>query len=108
VTKVKAVNSCEQSLFQDGLRPVASHVWENGREVLSVAHMEGAAMAAGTLLALGGAAPDFAAETSQGPIRFHEWLGQSWGYESRDGSAPRCVVPCSVLFFFFFGAKLVL
>src|SRR6478609_9257350 len=24
-------------------------------------------------------APDFTAETSQGPIKFHEWLGNGWG-----------------------------
>ncbi len=28
---------------------------------------------------LGDTAPDFEAETTEGPIRFHEWLGQSWG-----------------------------
>ena len=29
-------------------------------------------------LRLGTFAPDFAAETTQGPIRFHEWIGDSW------------------------------
>jgi alkyl hydroperoxide reductase subunit AhpC len=28
---------------------------------------------------LGQIAPDFRAETTEGPIQFHEWLGQSWG-----------------------------
>ncbi|CAA9287469.1 MAG: Alkyl hydroperoxide reductase subunit C-like protein [uncultured Acetobacteraceae bacterium] len=28
---------------------------------------------------LGQVAPDFEAETTQGRIRFHEWLGDSWG-----------------------------
>jgi alkyl hydroperoxide reductase subunit AhpC len=28
---------------------------------------------------LGDTAPDFEAETTEGPIRFHEWLGDSWG-----------------------------
>jgi hypothetical protein len=28
---------------------------------------------------LGDTAPDFAAETTAGPVRFHEWLGESWG-----------------------------
>ena len=28
---------------------------------------------------LGDIAPDFEAETSQGKIKFHEWLGDSWG-----------------------------
>jgi alkyl hydroperoxide reductase subunit AhpC len=30
-------------------------------------------------LHLGDTAPDFEAESTEGPIRFHEWLGDSWG-----------------------------
>ena len=30
-------------------------------------------------LRIGDTAPDFEANTSQGPIRFHDWLGSSWG-----------------------------
>ena len=30
-------------------------------------------------LTIGDTAPDFKAETTQGRIRFHEWLGNSWG-----------------------------
>jgi alkyl hydroperoxide reductase subunit AhpC len=30
-------------------------------------------------LQLGDTAPDFEAESTVGPIRFHEWLGDSWG-----------------------------
>jgi len=30
-------------------------------------------------LRIGDTAPDFEAETTQGRIRFHEWLGDSWG-----------------------------
>ena len=28
---------------------------------------------------LGDIAPDFKADTSEGPIQFHEWLGNGWG-----------------------------
>jgi alkyl hydroperoxide reductase subunit AhpC len=30
-------------------------------------------------LKLGDTAPDFEAETTEGTIRFHDWLGDSWG-----------------------------
>jgi thioredoxin-dependent peroxiredoxin len=30
-------------------------------------------------LQLGDEAPDFTAETTEGTVRFHEWLGESWG-----------------------------
>ena len=30
-------------------------------------------------LKIGDVAPDFEAETTEGHIRFHEWLGDSWG-----------------------------
>ncbi|HEX6078625.1 MAG TPA: peroxiredoxin [Methylomirabilota bacterium] len=29
-------------------------------------------------LRLGDTAPDFTAETTQGPVKFHEWIGDSW------------------------------
>jgi alkyl hydroperoxide reductase subunit AhpC len=28
---------------------------------------------------LGDVAPDFTADTTEGPVKFHEWLGDSWG-----------------------------
>lgn len=30
-------------------------------------------------LRLGDIAPDFTAESTEGTIRFHEWLGEGWG-----------------------------
>lgn len=30
-------------------------------------------------LAIGAIAPDFEAKTTEGPVRFHDWLGTSWG-----------------------------
>jgi len=40
-----------------------------------------------TTLGVGGIAPDFEQDTTNGSIRFHEWLGRSWGIlfsQSRD------------------------
>ena len=36
-------------------------------------------MMQGTALQLGDDAPDFTADTTEGPVAFHAWLGDSWG-----------------------------
>jgi alkyl hydroperoxide reductase subunit AhpC len=41
--------------------------------------MAGTATVASGPLAIGADAPDFEAMTTEGPVRFHEWLGNSWG-----------------------------
>ncbi len=43
-------------------------------------------------LRLGSTAPDFEAETSKGPIKFHEWIGSSWvlPWISHSSSSYRC------------------
>jgi alkyl hydroperoxide reductase subunit AhpC len=39
----------------------------------------GASQRGGASLQLGDAAPDFTAETTEGPLSFHEYLGDGWG-----------------------------
>jgi alkyl hydroperoxide reductase subunit AhpC len=34
-------------------------------------------------LQIGAVAPDFAAETTEGKIKFHDWIGSSWGARRR-------------------------
>ena len=44
---------------------------------MDLAH--GASQRGGAALQLGDEAPDFTAETTEGTISFHEWLGDGWG-----------------------------
>ena len=43
-------------------------------------------------LQIGDTAPDFEAETTEGRIRFHDWLGDSWGvlFSHPEGFHPGC------------------
>src|SRR6266567_2262301 len=36
------------------------------------------ALTTGATLRIGDTAPDFEAETTEGPIKFHDWIGDSW------------------------------
>jgi hypothetical protein len=38
------------------------------------------------MLRLGDTAPDFAAETTEGKIQFHQWLGDTWGIRTGGGA----------------------
>ncbi len=40
-------------------------------------------------LKLGETAPDFEAETTQGTIRFHDWIGGSWAVLFSHPASPR-------------------
>jgi len=44
-------------------------------------------------LQLGDTAPDFEAETTEGTIRFHDWLGDSWGVLFSHPSDRRTLLP---------------
>ena len=48
------------------------------RERLANNHMQTLSKKRVMTLRLGDVAPDFEAQTTEGPIRFHQWLGDSW------------------------------
>jgi thioredoxin-dependent peroxiredoxin len=48
------------------------------RRVFRTEELAMTAVATEAMLRIGDTAPDFEAETSQGSVRFHEWMGDSW------------------------------
>src|SRR5215212_4927479 len=62
------------TMFALGLRVRRQH----GANRAARQHVQGGTTMAGPL-AIGTDAPDFEATTTEGRIRFHEWLGDSWG-----------------------------
>ena len=48
-------------------------------------------------LQIGDTAPDFEAETTEGQIRFHEWIGDTWGvlFSHPEGLHARSAPPSS-------------
>ena len=49
------------------------------KQKLGIAETPSAAAAPPVILRLGDIAPDFEADTTMGRLKFHEWLGDSWG-----------------------------